>query len=802
MSKKDDREIQLRPYQQECVDKIDAKDSGRFLISLATGLGKTVIFSHLKRNGRTLILSHRDELVKQPQKYYDCSFGIEKAEITSNGEEVVSASVQSMCRPNRLARFSPDSFDTIILDEAHHASAGNTSYMSILNYFSEAKRIIGFTATPKRGDKIRLSDVFEEILYSKDIKWGIENGYLCRIRAARVIADYSLNDIEKIAGDYALNDVDKKINTQVLTTTAKVYVDQCMPQGKHVLVYCPTKRVCYELAQIMRSSVPKSDASSIQVLLGDTDPEERRTILEGFRTGTVKVIINCMVLTEGTDLPICDAIINLRPTTNSSLYQQIIGRGTRLFPGKEYLTIYDILPEDVNSRRGICSAPSLFGIEPENVQRKYKARFTDNEDLLDLCNTLNQECADIVKRMDLHVEMMDAFIEEANGILSEANSSSLVSAYHNLEERNAPKEGSINFGDKLVLLNPSAENRYEIHPTYRSKITISEPDILGNVVVNCDTPDISVAGIGPRSRYNMRENEAVEFVDMVCNLAPQQYIYAWSKEARERWSKEEASQKQIGKVLYELNSFLDTKGSFSHSKKITQGLTKLQAGDYIDYINQIKDASEEKKTYYHRPKAHQSTIDALTEKFEREHEIASVSTDETERILKSLREKMGEKDAEEKEKEALVKEIFAKEEYVRVKLPVASQYCSRRLASYSQQSYADQLYQMCSKKNVSFDSNIDVCGSSTYCSLLIALFRWLQGSILFGLANVIIDSQSVLEAEVFLDNTLKSDVRPAIIDVYVRIKCSAFQSVNERSLSENEVLQGNQNEEDSSDSSD
>ena len=92
--------FKLRPYQQDALDSIP--ESGAFLICMATGLGKTVTFSHIPRKGRMLILSHRDELVHQPEKYFDCSFGIEQAEETSHGEEVISASVQTAeARPKR-----------------------------------------------------------------------------------------------------------------------------------------------------------------------------------------------------------------------------------------------------------------------------------------------------------------------------------------------------------------------------------------------------------------------------------------------------------------------------------------------------------------------------------------------------------------------------------------------------------------------------------------------------------------------------------------------------------------------------
>ena len=102
--------IKLRDYQQECIDILDKKGAGSWLVQMATGLGKTVTFANLKRQGRMLILSHREELVRQPLKYFTCSTGVEMAKDKSSGEEVISASVQSIVR--RLDRFGADDFDT------------------------------------------------------------------------------------------------------------------------------------------------------------------------------------------------------------------------------------------------------------------------------------------------------------------------------------------------------------------------------------------------------------------------------------------------------------------------------------------------------------------------------------------------------------------------------------------------------------------------------------------------------------------------------------------------------------------
>ena len=143
-----------RDYQQECIDLVDNLPPGRYLVQMATGLGKTYTFTHLKRTGRTLILSHREELVRQPLHWYDCETGVEMAAShASPTAEVVSASVMTMAR--RLERFRQDDFSLVVVDEAHHAAS--RTYRSILGYF-QPEKVVGFTATPNRGDHVRLDD--------------------------------------------------------------------------------------------------------------------------------------------------------------------------------------------------------------------------------------------------------------------------------------------------------------------------------------------------------------------------------------------------------------------------------------------------------------------------------------------------------------------------------------------------------------------------------------------------------------------------------------------------------------------
>lgn len=137
--------MRLRDYQEECVNLIDRLEPGSYLIQMATGLGKTMTFTNIKRKGRVLVLAHREELVTQPIKYYDCPVGIEMANHKSNNEPVIIASVMSLT--HRLENFKPNDFDMIIIDECHHAAA--KSYKKIINYF-KPRLLLGFTATPNR----------------------------------------------------------------------------------------------------------------------------------------------------------------------------------------------------------------------------------------------------------------------------------------------------------------------------------------------------------------------------------------------------------------------------------------------------------------------------------------------------------------------------------------------------------------------------------------------------------------------------------------------------------------------------
>lgn len=326
--------ITLRDYQQECVDIINNIESGSYLIAVATGLGKTVIFSHIRRRGRMLILSHREELVWQPKKYFDCSYGVEQSDNHSNGEEVVSASVQSLVR--RLDSFSPDDFDIIITDEAHHAVAD--TYRRIYAYF-KPRLHIGFTATPNRADNVKLGEIYSKIIYERNLKWGIDHDYLTDIKCMTVDIGFDLTEVHKQSDDLNLAELSSAVDNPLQNQkVAAAYREHAVGQ---TLIFATTVQHAHHITELINGAV---------VVTAETP--NRSEIIKLFTERKIPCLVNCMVFTEGTDMPLIETIIIARPTRNASLYTQMVGRGLRKHSCKEYLTLIDCV--GITGKLDIC----------------------------------------------------------------------------------------------------------------------------------------------------------------------------------------------------------------------------------------------------------------------------------------------------------------------------------------------------------------------------------------------------------------------------------------------------------------
>lgn len=377
-------DIKLRDYQQEVLNIIDNLEPGAYLIQMATGLGKTATFTNIKRKGRVLVLAHREELIKQPVKYYDCPVGIEMADRHSNGEEVVIASVMTLI--HRLNKFKPDEFDLIIIDEAHHAAAA--SYKKIISYF-KPRLLLGFTATPNRGDNVRLDDVFQKIIYQKDLRWAIENKYLTDIHCLRVNIGYDISKVARRMGDFAVGELEQALNTDAINgAIAEAYKKYA--KGA-TLIFATSVKHAQDIANMIPGAVAVT-----------ANTKNRQELINKFTNREIPCLVNCMIFTEGTDMPLVETVMIARPTQNSSLYTQMVGRGLRLYPGKDKLILIDLV--GVTGKANLCTAPSLLGIDLNTVPKSKQDEIEG--DLFDLPDLINQK-ADCVESWIRNIEIVN-----------------------------------------------------------------------------------------------------------------------------------------------------------------------------------------------------------------------------------------------------------------------------------------------------------------------------------------------------------------------------------------------------------
>lgn len=348
-----DSRVSLRPYQADCIKQIvEAYRQGlrRVLVSLPTGTGKTVVFSHFPRGLRMrkklLILAHRDELLEQARAKLataapDIPAAIEQGQRRADpAARVVVASVPTLGRAQskRLASLDPDDFSIIVVDEAHHAVA--PTYRRIFDHFrlfDEGERmLVGFTATPRRGDGLALGQVFQDIVFSRGIEEMIRGKWLSPIIGWRVTTDIDLDSVRVRHGDFVEAQLARTVNVR-RRNDAVLGAYSKYASGRRALVFCADVAHAQSMAETFESAGIRALA-----VWGAMPRDDRRDALDALRSGRASVLTNCNLLTEGFDEPSVDCIVMARPTKSRLLYAQMIGRGTRLYEGKENLVIIDM----------------------------------------------------------------------------------------------------------------------------------------------------------------------------------------------------------------------------------------------------------------------------------------------------------------------------------------------------------------------------------------------------------------------------------------------------------------------------
>lgn len=389
---------ELRPYQQQARDRIHAEwDAGhtRTLLVLPTGTGKTIVFAsvaadQVRAGDRVLILAHRGELLEQAADKLRRATGlgsaVEKAGSTCLGSwfNVVVGSVQTLQRTARLERFPQDYFGTIIIDEAHHAITDG--YRRILDYFSGAK-VLGVTATPDRGDMRNLGEVFDSLAYEYKLTDAIKEGYLCKIMAQTIPLQLDISSVTLSGGDYAVGDLGTALDPYLEQIAAEMAV-RC--KDRKTVVFLPLIKTSQKFRDLLNTYGFR--AAEVN---GQSD--DRRQVLADFDAGKYNVLCNSMLLTEGWDCPSVDCVVVLRPTKVRSLYSQMVGRGTRLSPGKTDLLLLDFLW--MTDRHELCRPADLV-CEDRTVARQMTEHLAETGCPEDIEEAAAQASEDVVAQRE------------------------------------------------------------------------------------------------------------------------------------------------------------------------------------------------------------------------------------------------------------------------------------------------------------------------------------------------------------------------------------------------------------------
>ena len=339
------------------------------LAVLATGLGKTVIFSEIIRRiqpARTLVLTHRDTLTYQArdtiERFTGLKSDIEMAGLKADAglfasSPVVISTIQTQNAGRngvkRMSRFNPSEFGLVVTDEAHHYVA--PSFKKVLDYYRQNPhlKILGVTATPDRADEEALGQVFTSVAFEYEIIDGIHDGWLVPIEQLMIpVRSLDYSHIKTTAGDLNLGELSRVMEEEeniqgmiqptleacsglALHTLDQVPVSdwgkliEAQGTARRTLVFCTSVKQAQRFAEVMNRV-----REGMAVAIWDKVPkDQRRVIFDDFRMGLRQVLVNVGICTEGFDCPEVEVVVMARATKSRSLYCQIIGRGTRPLGG-------------------------------------------------------------------------------------------------------------------------------------------------------------------------------------------------------------------------------------------------------------------------------------------------------------------------------------------------------------------------------------------------------------------------------------------------------------------------------------
>lgn len=362
-----------RPYQLDAqkalLDGWNRGTHNRLAVVLPTGSGKTVVFAHLirQKGARTLVIAHREELINQAADKIrevapDLKVGIVKAEKNEHQDaDVIVASIQTLAVQRR--REAITGIGMVIVDECHHAAA--PTYRTVLEHFGAWRGlpVAGFTATMTRQEG-GLADVWQDVVFVRDIVEMITDGYLCDVRGKRVVVDgLDLDAVKTRNGDLQEGQLGDALDESgAADVVADAYREHAADRPG--VVFTPTVASAQSMAEALNTA-----GITAEPVWGDMGREERTAALKRYDTGDTQVLTNCMVLTEGFDAPQTSCAVIARPTRSPGLYCQMAGRALRLHPGKQDALLLDVM--GASTRHKLASIVDLTGqseAEPKDGQ--------------------------------------------------------------------------------------------------------------------------------------------------------------------------------------------------------------------------------------------------------------------------------------------------------------------------------------------------------------------------------------------------------------------------------------------------
>ncbi len=431
--------IKLRDYQLDCLESIHdhySKGVTRQLVHMATGAGKTCVFSALTKqlNCKTLILAHTKELLSQAKEKIEMIYPGSDVGIVQEGQKefdrkIVISSIQSACREGTLEQLKHQDFTLCIYDECHRSGNDSSRHvLTELGFLGDSSKglLVGFTATPFRQGPKGLGAVFQQVVYRKSVKQLIDLGYLCKPVGIKIKTDLDLSIVETEDGDFKTESLASYMDTPEITQLIiNTYLERA--RNRRTVAFCVNIEHAKNLADAFKRHGITSEA-----IHGGMTSNERDSLLERFKNGSIDVLANCQILTEGWDCPSVDCVLMAKPTQSKGLYQQMAGRGLRLYPNKK-----DCLLLDFGSKsHSLCGTAALLD-DAEEKQKKQIPEGKVNEFITKLPPSINRKLKSALLEFD---PIGEEFIWVQDG-----QSFTLKGA-----------------GDKMLKIFPTSEGRFNV----------------------------------------------------------------------------------------------------------------------------------------------------------------------------------------------------------------------------------------------------------------------------------------------------------------------------------------------------